>query len=299
MADHTLELRTLELIVEVADRRSFTAAAEALHLSQSALSRSVNEAERRLGARLFERTTRSVELTPVGREFTRLAREQLGDAARSRHEFTLFRDGQRGVVRVSAVPSVAATVLPAFLADLRITRPGITVEVDDTLAHDATDRLMSGLVDFAITADDSIPDGAHFTPLVTDRFHVVFRPDHRFHGRGTVTWHEFATEPAVMFGPSSSLRVFTDRALDDLGLSMYRAAEAQNIAVIAGLVSAGMGVAAAPALVLPLMAFAELETAELTSPTIERTLGLVSVPGRTVSPAARHFADTFARAQQA
>lgn len=292
------ELHVLELVVELADRRSFTAAAEALHMSQSALSRAVNDAERRVGAKLFNRTTRSVEPTPVGSEFIRIARLQLADAARSRHEFTLFRDGQRGVVRVSAVPSAAATVLPSFLAELRVSRPGISVEIDDTLAHDATDRLMAGLVDFAITADDSIPVGADFTPLVTDRFHAVFRADHRFHGRNSVTWSEFASEPGVMFGPASSLRAFTDRTLNELGLSMYRAAEAQNIAVIAGLVSAGMGVAAAPALVLPLMEFARLETAELVEPTIERTLGLVSVRGRTVTPAAGYFAATLAGSMQ-
>ena len=287
------EIRALELIVELAEQRSFTAAAEALHLSQSALSRAVSDTERRVGAALFTRTTRSVEPTVVGSEFIRLARKQLADAARSAHEFALYRDGQRGIVRVSAVPSVAATLLPAFLAELRSSRPGITVEVDDTLSLEATDRLMSGLVDFAITADDSIPDGAHFAPLVADRFHVVFRHDHRFHGRSSVTWREFAEEPSVRFGSSSSLRAFTDRTLTHLGLSVTPAAEAQNIAVVAGLVSTGLGVAAVPALVLPLMQFADLEAVELVAPTIDRTLGLVSVPGRTLTPAALYFAETL------
>src|SRR5690606_22825284 len=96
-----------------------------------------------------------------------------------------------------------------------------------------------------------------------DRFSVVFRPDHRFHGRTQIGWREFARESVVMFGASSSLRDLTDEVLDRIGTRPAATIEAQNIAVIAGLVSAGLGIAAAPALVLPLMQFAGLESAEL------------------------------------
>lgn len=285
-----VDVRDLVLITEVAEHRSFTAAAASLHMSQSALSRAVNNAERRLGCRLFDRTTRSVEPTSVGTEFLRLADAMLADFDRSMHVFELFRDGQRGTVRVSALPSVAATLLPGLLASLRSTSPGIAVAVDDALAHVATERLTSGLVDFAITADDGLPGDVDFTPLVRDRFHVTFRGDHRFHGRGSVAWEELAAETLVRFGPSSSLRALTDRVVSELDIAIGRTVEAQNIAVIAGMVAAGMGVAAAPALVLPLMSFTDLESAELVSPTLERTLGLVSMRERPMSPAAEHVA---------
>lgn len=286
-----ITLRELGLVLEVAERHSFTVAAEAAHMSQSALSRAVNETERRLGARLFHRTTRSVELTPEGAELVRLARTVLGGYRQALNEFTLFRDGLSGVVRVAALPSIAATLLPPVIADLQRERPGIRISVEDQLAHIAASRLLAGEVDVAIATEERLPDGLTFTPLTSDRFSVVFRPDHRFHGRATVNWREFAREPVVMFGASSSLRNLTDGVLDRIGAAPVESIEAQNIAVIAGLVAAGLGIAAAPALVLPLMAFAHLESAELVQPTVERALGLVTVRGRPVSPATEVFSD--------
>lgn len=286
-----VSLRELALILEVAEHRSFTSAAAAVHMSQSALSRAVNESERRVGARVFRRTTRSVELTPEGAELVRLAHVVLGAHRQALNEFTLFRDGLNGVVRVAALPSVAATLLPPVVASLQQERPGIRISVEDTLAHIAMARLVNGGVDFAIATEEHMPAGLTFTPLTSDRFSVVFRSDHRFSGRGTVGWREFARESVVMFGASSSLRDHTDDVLARIGVTPAATIEAQNIAVIAGLVAAGLGIAAAPALVLPLMDFARLESAELIQPTVERTLGLVSVRDRPVSPAAIVFAD--------
>lgn len=288
-----LSLRDLRLILEVAERRSFTDAAEAVHMSQSALSRAVNDAERRIGARLFDRTTRSVEPTAVGSEFVRIGRSMLARYERGLREIALFRDGLGGIVRVAALPSIAATMLPALVADLKVTSPDIVVDISDTLAHVATDRLLAGHVDFAITVDEGLPDEVAFTPLAKDRFHVVFRDDHPFNDREQVTWRELADQPLVTFGEDSSLRALTDKTFASLGIMPSQTAEAQNIAVIAGLVAAGVGVAAAPVMVLPLMAFARLGAVELVEPTVDRDLGLAYVPGRSISPAAQHFADAL------
>lgn len=288
-----LSLRDLRLILEVAHRRSFTDAAQAVHMSQSALSRAINDAERRLGARLFERTTRSVEPTAVGVEFIRIGTSMLAHYERGLHEFALFRDGSGGVVRVAALPSIAATMLPSLVATLKEENPGIVIDIVDTLAHVAIDQLLAGLVDYAITVDEGLPDGVAFTPLTKDRFHVVFRADHAFQGRTQVDWRELADEPFVTFGEASSLRALTDETFEALGIRPHQTTEAQNIAVIAGLVAAGLGVAAAPAMVLPLMSFAGLGTAELTEPTVDRDIGLAYVPGRSLSPAAQHVADSL------
>jgi len=289
-----VSIREMKLVREVAERHSFTLAAEAVHMSQSALSRAVNETERRLGARLFHRTTRSVELTPEGVEFLRLAQSVLGGYRQALNEFTLFRDGVSGVVRVAALPSVAATLLPPLIADVRRERPGIRISVEDTLAHIAMAHVLDGEADLAVATEEHLPDGLAFTPLTSDRFSVVFRSDHRFHGRATVGWREFVREPVVMFGASSSIRDLTDEVLARIGAAPSAVVEAQNIAVIAGLVAAGIGVAAAPALVLPLMAFARLESAELIQPTVERALGIVTARDRPVSPAAAHVAERLA-----
>jgi LysR family transcriptional regulator, carnitine catabolism transcriptional activator len=292
-SDIDLSLRDLQLILEVAERRSFTDAAQAVHMSQSALSRAVNDAERRLGARLFERTTRSVEPTAIGAELIRIGTSMLAQYQRGLREFALYRDGLGGVVRVAALPSIAATTLPAIVATLKVESPGIVIDIVDTLAHVATAQLLAGLVDFAITVGDGLPDGVAFTPLTKDRFHVVFRADHPFRGRAQVRWRELADEPFVTFGAASSLRVLTDETFTLLGVRPEQTFEAQNIAVIAGLVASGLGVAAAPAMVLPLMSFAGLGAAELIDPAVDRDLGLAYVAGRSLSPAAQFVAQAL------
>ncbi|WP_345498451.1 LysR family transcriptional regulator [Nocardia callitridis] len=286
----------MALILEVAEKRSFTEAAQTTHLSQSALSRAVNESERRLDARLFHRTTRSVEPTPVGEEFLRIARSILADYERGLHEFALYRDGLGGVVRVATLPSVAATVLPSVVAELKHEAPGLDIDIEDTLAHIAIEQLLEGHVNLAITVDDGLPDTVEFTPLASDRFQVVFRADHPFHGRDEVAWAELVDEPLAVFGVSSSIRTLTDATFADLGRAPEHTVEARNIAVIAGLVAAGLGVAAAPMLALPLMLFADLKSAPLVHPTVDRTLGLVHLPDRPLTPAARLFADRVAAA---
>ncbi|AQA02276.1 hypothetical protein BVC93_07345 [Mycobacterium sp. MS1601] len=291
--DPDLSLRDLRLILEVAARRSFTDAAQAVHMSQSALSRAVNDAERRLGARLFERTTRSVEPTAVGAEFIRIGTSMLAQYQRGLREFALFRDGFGGVVRVAALPSIAATVLPALVATMKTDNPGIVIDIVDTLAHVATEQLLAGQVDYAITVDEGLPDEVAFTPLTKDRFHVVFRDDHAFRGRRQVAWRELSGQPFVSFGEDSSLRALTDDTFRLVGITPEVSFEAQNIAVIAGLVSSGLGVAAAPAMVLPLMSFAGLSTAELVEPTVDRDIGLAYVPGRSLSPAAQQVAQAL------
>ncbi|UGU34410.1 LysR family transcriptional regulator [Mycolicibacterium smegmatis] len=289
-----LELRSLRLVLAVARERSFTRAAQHAHLSQSALSRVVGDVERRLGTRLFERTTRSVETTAAGREFVRIATGLLRQHEQAMREFTLFRDGEGGIVRIAVLPSFAATMLPPLVAQLRTTAPQITLDIHDTLAHNATGDLLAGRADIAITSDDDLPEGVQFTAVLTDRFYAVHREDHHFAAADAVRWSELAEQPLAAFGPASSLRALTDATFTRLGLQPRTAIEAENIAVVAGLVAAGLGVAAVPATVIPLMSFAGLTATRLVEPQLDRTLGLVSVPGRSVSAATARVAREIA-----
>ncbi|MGH3585602.1 MAG: LysR family transcriptional regulator, partial [Pseudonocardia sp.] len=284
-------LQQLRLVVAVAERRSFTEAADAVHLSQSALSRAVTTVERQVGSALFTRTTRSVVLTPVGEELVRVAREILAAHATGMNVFTRFHHGLRGVVRVAALPSLAALVVPSLVSAMRREAPEVTVQIDDTLAHVAIDRLRDGQVDLALTVDDDVPDDLACTPLASDRFHVVHPPGHPFAGRASVTWQELADEPVIRFGPASSIRSLTDRTFTALGLRPATTFEAQNVPVIAGLVAAGLGVAAVPAMVLPLVQFAGLGHVGLVEPAVDRTFALVNHPSRPWSPAVRRFTD--------
>ncbi|MGX6449858.1 LysR family transcriptional regulator, partial [Patulibacter sp. S7RM1-6] len=284
-----LTLQQLRMIVAVARRASFTAAAADLHLSQSALSRAINEAERTLGVRLFHRTTRSVRPTPEGEELVRLAADLLDEHERGLRRFARFVDGMRGTVRIGTLPSLAASVLPALIVRLHAEAPEARVQVEDGLADELATAVRDGRVDLAITVDRTTAEDLEFRPLARDRFSCVHPPGHRFAGRETVAWRELEHEAFVAFDGHSSIRTLTDRTFEDVGVRPADTLEASSVAAITGLVAAGLGVSAVPALVLPLTSFAGLGRVPLADPVVERTIGVLTVPDGPRSPLAARF----------
>lgn len=282
-----LSLRELRLIVEVADRRSFTEASRAVHLSQSALSRLVGDAEKKLGAKIFSRTTRSVELTGVGVELIGIARRIVDAHALAMRDIALLRDGLGGRVRISAIPTAAVTFFPALAACIADEMPDMTIEFDDCAAHAALEKLRSRSIDIAIVTADAIDPDFQFTALVQDSFRVIYPSGHRFARQKTVTWPELARERLVMPTADSGLRTIIDAVMSEQHLSADVAVESRNINVIGSLVAAGFGVAAVPDLVITLMAGVGVGVADLVDPPIVRTVGAAHLPSASLSPAAR------------
>jgi DNA-binding transcriptional LysR family regulator len=120
-----LGLRQLESFLAVVDKGSFSAAAAHLHVSQPALSRTVRLAEESLGARVFDRDTRSVSLTAAGAELLPIARRIVLEFSDSMGELSQFVEGRRGRVRVSALPSMARTVMVDAVASFAASHPGV------------------------------------------------------------------------------------------------------------------------------------------------------------------------------
>ncbi|MFC7326164.1 LysR family transcriptional regulator [Marinactinospora rubrisoli] len=289
-----LSLRQLSAFVAVARCGSFTAAAQERHIAQSSLSRTVAEIERLLGAKLFQRDTRNVQLTPEGAELLDVAEDILAAHRAGMTRMARFVSGERGVVTVATLPSVAAVLLPTVIATFRAHRPGIGVRIIDTHAGSVVDRMADGEADLAITIPDGLPEWLSGRPLVRDRFHAVLPAGHPLAARSTVGWDELAEAGFIALGPESSVRSFTDAALAEAGSRTPSAAEARNVAAVAGLVRAGLGVSAVPALVRTLMSFAELADGVAVEPVAERRLDLVLPARRRIAPAARRFVELLA-----
>jgi DNA-binding transcriptional LysR family regulator len=191
-----LTIQQLRVVVAVHDAGSFTAAAETLLLAQSSLSRSVLEVERRLGVPLFDRTTRSLEPTAEGREFVAIARSTVASFDANLRHFAGFLDGQRGLVRVAALPSLAAILLPAIVSAYQSRHPEVGLSIEDALAGEVLERVRTGVVDFAVTvvsATANAVDDLYVTPVAVDRFCCVFPPGHRFATCTEVAWSDLAT----------------------------------------------------------------------------------------------------------
>ncbi|WP_199432996.1 LysR family transcriptional regulator [Qaidamihabitans albus] len=291
-----LAVRHLRVIVAVADAGGYTAAAHTLHTAQSSLSRTVLEAERRLGVPLFERTTRHVRPTPDGEHFLAIARRLLAEFDAALNHFQGYLDGTRGSIAIAALPSLAATVLPPVLSAFREDRPQVAVTIHDGLSREVLDHVVAGSVDMAVTVAPTVPPSLHAERIAVDRFVCVFPPGHRFGRLDRVAWQDLRGEPFVAFDHSTSIRSYVDQVLGDQDIELGPVTEARNIGAVAGLAAAGLGVSMVPALVLPMMRFAGLRRRTATDPVVERDVCLVHDPRRPRSRTAQGLMTTLGQA---
>ena len=282
-------VRQLRLFLSVAETGSFTEAAVRAFTGQPVLSRVIKDLERGLGVRLFDRTTRSVTLTTDGRALRDIAVEVLRSYDRGLGRFAAYRNGQHGVLTAAALPSLAAGLLPAVLADFLGDHPDVDVKILDGNTTEVVEHVRSGAADLAVT--ELIADDGELSvhPLRHDPMIAVLPPAHPLAEHHELTWTMLADEPIIVFGPGSSLRRLTDLAFAQLTLLPTRLLETRAPATAAGLVAAGLGVSAITETVMPLMAFASLETRPLTDPRISRQLAVVHRRNPPLPPPASEF----------
>nr|WP_245866073.1 LysR family transcriptional regulator [Prauserella marina] len=290
-------IRHLRTTVAVADLGGYTAAARELRVAQSSVSRTVLEVERQLGVSLFDRTTRTVRPTADGEQFLAIARRLLADFDTALNHFDGYLAGTRGTVSVAALPSLAGTLLPPVISAFRAERAGVVVTIRDGLSREVLGHVAEGTVDMAVTVAATVPPPLRARRVATDRFACVFPRGHRFAERAELTWADLAAEPFVAFDPTSSIRTYVDRTLSAREVPTGPVTEARNIGAVAGLVGAGLGVSAVPGLVLPMMAFADLDQRPLTGPVVERDLCLIHDPARPLSRPALALMELLASAR--
>ena len=164
-----LTTRQLRAFLILVGEKNFTRAAAASHLSQPAFSALIRQLEDSLGIRLFERTTRMVELTSEGAEFEPAARrvlEEVGTALGVVNDRAALR---RGRASIALLPSLAADWLPHVLAGFRNEHPGIEMQVADVLSEPCIDAVRSGRADFALAAIRADTTGASGRTLLQRR----------------------------------------------------------------------------------------------------------------------------------
>lgn len=286
-----LTLRQLSVYASVARAGSFTEAARELRVAQSSLSRTVLAMERGMGVRLLERTTRRVVCTPEGEELLAVAERVLGSHRAEMAGLERFLGGSRGTVTVATLPSVAAVLLPSVIARFRERAPEVGVHLLDGMSRKALDLLSAGECDLALAVTGDLPPDLCARPLVRDRYFAVVPPGHPFAERAALRWRDLAEEPFIAIGEDSSVRAGTDFAFSRAGVTPEHVIQAGNISTVGGLLSAGLGVSALPALVRTLMTFADHERVALTDPVVDRRLSVVTHRSRRLGPAAANFLD--------
>lgn len=297
MARINFDLQQLEAFVAVAERGSFRAAADHIHLSAPALSRRIDKLETILGARLFNRTTREVELAPLGRVFLERVRTALDDLESAMLGISDIAANRSGLVTVACLPSAALYFLPGVIGGFSRRYPGIRVRVVDETMNQVLQSVLSGESDFGIGFMSTLVPEIAFEAIHNDPFVLAMRREHPLAKRKSVRWADVENESLIAVARSSGNRQLLDDSLTKAGLNPSFAFEVSHIATLLGMVEAGLGLAAVPRMALA-TTHATLLGLPLRQPQIVRRLGLLTRHGVRLRPAAEMFHQHLRRALQ-
>jgi LysR family nitrogen assimilation transcriptional regulator len=201
----TMDLRQLRYFIGVAERGGFGAAASALNVAQSALSRHIKELEYELGGALLTRTARGVAVTESGKVLLERGRWLLGMVDDIKAEVRTENREPSGTVRLGAPPSLGEVFYPA-LARLVVERfPRVQLELSEGLTELASDRLLRGQLDLAMVTAPQPNDHLDYETLVVEQLFLIGPPRDPLLKRGKLTPAEFKKLPRVVLPLSRTL----------------------------------------------------------------------------------------------
>lgn len=248
MTDFTLV--GLRVVREVAARGSFTAAADALGYTQSAVSRQVAAMEAATGAPLFKRAPRGVQPTEAGTVLLRHAAGVLDQLDAARRDLTGLRQPATGRLRVGAFPTAVAALLPRALAAFRTQLPGVNVSLREGTTPSQLRRVTAGAVELAIVGTPSSrPSGDHrleFEPLFEDPLLLAVARGHALARHRTIDLDDLAGEDWIAGSTDASDPLLG--VWPSLRWQPHVAFVARDWTAKLGLVAAGLGVTVVPGL---------------------------------------------------
>lgn len=287
-------LHQLDAFRAVARYRSFSHAAKSLFVSQPSLTSLIHNLETSLGVRLFDRTTRRVELTPAGHELLPIAERTFSELELARANLADLGALRRGRVVVGALPSASADLVPRAVYGFLQQHPEVVIVIRDAVAGGLVEMVRVGEVDFAVGSATRVEPEVAFSPITSDEMHLVCRSDHRLAGRRQVGWADIVDEPFIAMSQGTSVRHATDAAFARLKIVKPPAFEVTLLSTMFGLAKSGVGVTVLPTTVLDVFNVAGVAKIPLIAPLIRREIGFLTRQGRIPSPAAEKLMATIA-----
>ncbi len=290
--DRCMELQQMRYVLAVAETNNFTRAAERCLVVQSALSHQIARLERELGARLFDRTSRRVRLTPAGAAFLPSARQSVDAAERAVAEVAAAIGQVRGRLALGLIPTVAAVDIPGALRDFRERYPHVRIDLRVGASDDLIEQVEHGVLDVAFLGLPTTgrPRGVAARELARDRLVAIVAPDHPLAGESTVDLRRLSAEVFVDLPAGTAGRVQSDQAFAAAGLDRDVAFEVTTADYIARLVQPGLAVAMLPSAYAPQLA--GVVALEVSDAPARVEYGIWSRTG--CSPAAAAFLDLLA-----
>jgi DNA-binding transcriptional LysR family regulator len=248
-----MELHQLRSFLAVAELLNFSRAAERIHLSQPALSIQIRGLEEELGVKLFERSHQSTSLTAAGAVYREEARDLLTRAELAVRNAKLAAAGKIGRLRIGFISTAAAHIVPSLVSAFRKTHPQVELELRHALTAEQIGMLENRTIDIGFFRLPIIEQGEIRTvPVHREPFKVFLPSSHPLAHRRNLRLKQLDGAQFVMYARKHApgFHDFLIRVLKDAGAIPSVAYEANDMYTLVSLVSAGVGIAIAPASVV-------------------------------------------------
>src|SRR4051812_32924119 len=249
-----LDVKRMRILKEVADHGSFSAAAESLSYTQSAVSQQIAALEREAGTQLVTRGSRGIRLTEAGEALVRHADAILTRLADAEAELEAIAGLRGGRLRLAAFPTVGATLMPLAIATFRDRHPDIELTVRQLEPEDSIPLLKSGELDIALTIEPAAgpedKEGVETQFLLDDPMYAALPPNHRLANKARIRLKDLSGESWIGTTDACSCGELVRSHCIRMGFEPHITFESDDYLAIQGLVAAGVGVALIPTLAL-------------------------------------------------
>jgi DNA-binding transcriptional LysR family regulator len=250
-----LNLNRLRILVEVASCGSFSAAADSLSYTQSAVSQQIAALEAETGVTLIERLPRGVRLTPAGVVLLEYAEGIIARLHAAEAEMAAIAGLRGGQLRMASFPTAGATLMPLAIAIFRARHPEVALTLAEGEPEEIGPRISAGEFDIALlfefegTSESLGPELARL-PLFEDPMFLALPADHPLARRPTLRLEDLRTEAWIQTSASSPCARHVVRSCHGAGFDPVVSFESDDYQTVQGLVAAGVGVALIPKLAL-------------------------------------------------
>lgn len=288
-AAQAITLRQLRAFAAVARERSFTRAAEILHLTQPALTSCIRQLEDRVGSSLLDRTTRQVRVNRFGEALLPRIERLLNELDLGLEEVRSLREGSSGVIALATLPSIASSIMPQSVARYSQLLPGVGITMAEDHSEGVRRRVLEGEADFGLSGivTEAFPDVVA-EPLFYDTIGLFCHADHRLTRlERPVKWADLAGEEIFNMGYQTQIQEILD-VVPELAISLSQTAyRVRNPLTTLSMIRSQRGIAALPRLSIPADALTDVVFRPLTGPELRREIFLCRRTGSMLTTAAQ------------
>lgn len=239
-----MNLNRLHVFHVAAGQASFTAAADALHLTQPGVSKHIKELELHYGQPLFDRLGKTVRLTQAGEMLLQATTDIFRRLEEAQVRIDDLGQGIGGCLRIGASNSIGACLLPPLLANFSRTHPRVELAIDVGLSGDIENKLLEHALDIGLLGHAPDDQSLAARPFAHDRLVLVVPPSHGWAGRSEpVAPAELAKEVFLVSKSGSGTRQLIEGLLADAGVVLGRVQEMGSTEGVKKAVEAGLGIA--------------------------------------------------------